>query len=113
MIVWVDAQLPPALAGWLREHGGVDAHALRDFGLRDAEDRNIFAAARDIGCVLITADIDFVDVLTQHGPPPQVAWVACGNSANELLLKNFTLHSSDASTLIGSGEPLVELGGKF
>ena len=38
MIVWVDAQLPPALAVWLRETFALDAHAVRDVGLRDAAD---------------------------------------------------------------------------
>ena len=36
----VDAQLPPALARWLREQG-YDAQHVEDLGLRDAEDRVI------------------------------------------------------------------------
>jgi len=43
--VWVDAQLPPALAGWLRDEHQVDAHHVQDLDLRAASDREIFSAA--------------------------------------------------------------------
>ena len=36
MILWIDAQLSPALARWLSDTFGVTAHAVRDLGLRDA-----------------------------------------------------------------------------
>jgi len=42
---WIDAQLPPTLANWLTETFGLDGSALRDLGLRDAQDIEIFAAA--------------------------------------------------------------------
>jgi predicted nuclease of predicted toxin-antitoxin system len=45
VIFWVDAQLPPGLAVWLTESCGVQAIALRDLGLRDAEDAEIFMGA--------------------------------------------------------------------
>ena len=44
--IWVDAQLSPEIARWLRDSFGVDASALKDLGLRDAEDHDIFFAAR-------------------------------------------------------------------
>ena len=49
MIIWLDAQLPPALAAWLQATFGVDARALRDVGLRDATDQEIFRAAQAAG----------------------------------------------------------------
>lgn len=45
MKIWVDAQLPPTLASWLTETFGLEARPLRDLGLRDAQDIEIFAAA--------------------------------------------------------------------
>ena len=47
MILWIDAQLSPALARWLSDTFGVTAHAMRDLGLRDAKDLPIFHAARE------------------------------------------------------------------
>jgi predicted nuclease of predicted toxin-antitoxin system len=70
--VWVDAQLPPGICGWLNEHFGIDAVAVRDFGLRDAEDRKIFDEARKAGVAILTKDSDFVGLVAQLGPPPQV-----------------------------------------
>jgi predicted nuclease of predicted toxin-antitoxin system len=37
MIFWVDAQLPPNLADWLRWTFKVEAYALCELGLRDAK----------------------------------------------------------------------------
>ena len=43
MTLWLDAQLPPALARWISEQPwGVDAVAVRELGLRDASDPEIF-----------------------------------------------------------------------
>ena len=39
MTLWLDAQLPPALARWINEQPwGEDAVAVRELGLRDASD---------------------------------------------------------------------------
>ena len=45
MKIGIDPQLPPKLAQWIRENFGLEAFALRDLGLRDARDSEIFAAA--------------------------------------------------------------------
>ena len=50
----VDAQLPPALARWLRE-AGHEAQAVREVGLREAEDGDIWNHALTIGAVVITS----------------------------------------------------------
>jgi predicted nuclease of predicted toxin-antitoxin system len=44
--LWLEAQISPALAVWLRMHFDLDAVAVREIGMRDAEDA-IFAAARE------------------------------------------------------------------
>jgi predicted nuclease of predicted toxin-antitoxin system len=49
MNFWVDAQLTPNLANWLVESFNVNAKAIRDLGLPDAEDIEIFNAARSPG----------------------------------------------------------------
>ena len=90
MILWLDAQLPPALAQWLRSDLGLDARPLWDLGLRDAADRDIFAAARAAGAVLISKDSDFVALVQARGTPPQLVWLTCGNVTNERLCALFT-----------------------
>jgi len=54
MILWIDAQLSPAIATWISKSFALAAMPLRDAGLRDATDREIFLAARREGAVVMT-----------------------------------------------------------
>jgi Domain of unknown function (DUF5615) len=56
--ILIDAQMPPALAGWLKEQGH-EAQAVRDVGLREAEDGAIWTYAKQTGAVILTKDEDF------------------------------------------------------
>jgi len=49
----VDAQLPPALARFLHEHGH-EAMAARDAGLREAEDPQIWSFAEAGAWIVVT-----------------------------------------------------------
>ena len=109
MVIWIDAQLSPAIAPWLAENFSVSAQALRDLGLRDATDRAIFAAARSASAVVMTKDSDFVKLLEEFGPPPQVVWLTCGNTSNARLKRILTKALQRAISLLESGEPLVEI----
>ena len=62
MIIWVDAHLSPAIATWITNTFGVTAVGLREIGLRDAEDPEIFEASRAQGVIVMTKDSDFVDL---------------------------------------------------
>jgi predicted nuclease of predicted toxin-antitoxin system len=109
--VWVDAQLPPSLAGWLRSEHGVFADHVSQLDLTAARDTEIFAAARAAGAgsVIITKDDDFRKLLAQHGPPPQVVWVRCGNVTNFELRRIISDAWSRAVEHLLTGEPLVEI----
>jgi len=72
MILWLDAQLPPALTEFLKDRFEVEAVALREIGLRDADDNEIFEKARAKRVVLISKDSDFVELVQRLGPPPQL-----------------------------------------
>jgi len=54
MIIWLDAQLPPSVAACITATFGIEAHAVRDIGLRDAKDPPIFQAACTAGAVVMT-----------------------------------------------------------
>jgi len=47
MKIWLDAHLSPRLARWLTETFEVTALAVRDAGLREAEDEEIFFTKDD------------------------------------------------------------------
>ncbi len=109
MIVWIDAQLSPALADWMTAELGIEAHALRDLGLRDAADREIFDLARAADAVIFTKDSDFLPLLEQHGPPPRVLWLTIGNTSNARVREVLIARWARVSELFDSGEVLVEI----
>jgi predicted nuclease of predicted toxin-antitoxin system len=88
---------------------GIQCRHVRDLGLREAEDAEIFKRARSPGVVVMTKDEDFVRLVERNGSPPQVVWVTCGNMSNanfeSLLLQTFP----EAKSLIEAGEPVVEI----
>lgn len=109
--VWVDAQLPPVLALWLAREHGVDAAHVNEIGYLGADDAVIFEAARGgRAAVVVTKDDDFVRLLEQHGPPPQIVWVTCGNVRNAALRAVVMPVWPQVAALLAAGEPLVEIG---
>lgn len=111
MICWLDAQLPPQFASWLAETFQVEAKALREIGLRDAADREIFQAARSANAVIVSKDSDFVELVLRLGTPPQLIWITCGNVTNRHLKTIFTKLFPDVARLLREGEPIVEICG--
>ncbi|MEH1967308.1 DUF5615 family PIN-like protein [Nostoc sp.] len=111
MTIWIDAHLSPAIATWITITFGITALALRDVGLRDAEDTEIFEAARATGVILMTKDSDFADLVDRFGTPPQVIWLTCGNTSNDRLKEILNSTLAEALELLQSGEALVEIRG--
>lgn len=111
MTIWVDAHLSPAIAIWITNTFGVTAVALRDIGLRDAEDPEIFETAKAQGVIVMTKDSDFVDLVERLGSPPQVIWLTCGNTSNDRLREILNATLLDALELLRAGETLVEISG--
>ena len=108
--IWLDAHLSPRLARWLADSFSVQAVAVRDLGLRQAEDQEIFFAARKAGALVVTKDNDFVELLARHGSPPKILWLTCGNTSEAALREIFVANFSEALRLFAVGEDLVEFG---
>ncbi len=109
MILWLDAQLLPAIAGRMHDTFGIEAHAVRSLGLRDATDLVIFQAAKQAVAVVMTKDADFAELVERLGSPPQVLWITCGNTSNARLKSALTSGFPAAKTLLDQGQPLVEI----
>ncbi|MBI5751448.1 MAG: DUF5615 family PIN-like protein [Hydrogenophilales bacterium] len=109
MKFWLDAQLPPSLAVWLAETFSVEAAALRDIGLRDASDQEIFYAARQAGAVVMTKDSDFAELVYRLGAPPKIVWITCGNASNPHMKQLLDATFHDAIQLLEAGETIVEI----
>ena len=112
MKLWIDAQLSPALATWITENfADIEAIAVRELDLRDAEDPVIFFSARTANATVMTKDSDFVELQQQHGSPPKIIWVTCGNTSNIKLKSILLVNLQEAINLLESGEILVEITG--
>jgi predicted nuclease of predicted toxin-antitoxin system len=109
LIIWVDAQLSPDIATWIGATFDIQAHPVRDLGLRDAKDIDIFRAARDKKAVVMTKDSDFLVLLDRHGPPPQILWVTCGNTSNARLKEVLAKSLPKGIQLLQQGERLIEI----
>lgn len=111
MTIWIDAHLSPAIATWMNSTFGVEAIALRDLGLRDAEDPEIFEAAKAQEAIVMTKDSDFVDLVDRLGAPPQIIWLTCGNTSKARLREILSETLPRALELLATGETLVEISG--
>ena len=109
MKIWIDAQLSPAMAQWIYKEFQVDAFALRDLGLREAKDYEIFNSARKQNAIVMTKDIDFIHLREQLGTPPQVIWLTCGNTSNQRLKQILSKTLPQALNMLKQGESLVEI----
>lgn len=110
MTLWLDNHLPPALASWMRAALDVECFPIRELDLHRASDIDIFMAARSAGALVVTKDADFAALVGQHGPPPQVVLVTCGNTSNVRLREVVEAGWATVRIMLERGEPLVELG---
>jgi predicted nuclease of predicted toxin-antitoxin system len=109
MKIWIDAQLPPTLANWLTVTFDLEAAALRDLALRDAQDIEIFEAATDEKAIIMTKDSDFIDLVCRLGSPPQILWLTCGNVTNRNLRQLLITTLPAALERLQQGEMIVEI----
>ncbi|MCE0521953.1 MAG: DUF5615 family PIN-like protein [Methylacidiphilales bacterium] len=104
----IDAQLPPALARALRENG-YEVQAVRELGLREAEDDAIWDYALANQAVIITKDQDFADRLLSGGTAPIIVWLRIGNTSNRTLFAWLLPLWPDILSHIQSGDKLIEV----
>lgn len=110
MTIWLDAQLPPQLAGWIKMEFAIEAVAIRDLGLRDASDKMIFTAARDANAILMSKDSDFIEMVMRLGSPPKLLSLNCGNMSNAALQALLQSKLRSAIAMLERGDLIVEIG---
>ena len=111
-MIWVEAHLSPALARWISRQFDHPAQPVRELGLRDAKDPEIFHAARQPGIIILTKDADFSELVERLGPPPQIIWLTCGNTSEAFLRVLLATALPRAFDLLAQGEKLVEISGQ-
>jgi predicted nuclease of predicted toxin-antitoxin system len=104
----VDAQLPPALARWLEEHGQTAEHVI-DLGMADADDWAVWARAQMFAAVILTKDEDFAIRRALAAEGPSVVWIRRGNTRRRELLTWFALQLPRVLDAPARGESLIEV----
>jgi predicted nuclease of predicted toxin-antitoxin system len=85
MTIWIDAHLSPAIAPWISRTFNISTFALRDLGLRDIEDSEIFEAGKAQQIIFMTKDSDFADLVERLGSPPQIIWLLYQRGRSRML----------------------------
>ncbi len=91
---------------------GIDAVALRDLGWCDAEDPEIFEAVKAARAIVITKDIDFVDLVERLGPPPKIILLTCDGTSNARLREILSATLLKSLELLKANKTLVKTRGK-
>ena len=82
---------------------------MRDLEPRDAQDTEIFEAARITNAVIMTKDSDFIDLVCRLGTPPQILWLTCGNVTNRNSRRLLTATLPNALELLLQWNTIVEI----
>ncbi len=102
MKIIIDAPLSPHLALWIVQNLNIESVSVKYLGLRDAEDFEIFSAAREMNAIVMTKDEDFIRLHFQLGSPPKIIWITCGNTSNKRMKE--ILQQKLPETLLVLGE---------
>jgi predicted nuclease of predicted toxin-antitoxin system len=110
----VDAQLPPALAEWLKSSGHVASHVY-DYGMSGATDQLIWKKACDIDAFVVTKDADFFILAEQSDAVSEcragVIWLRIGNTRTPRLLELMDNLLPQIGALAAQGQRFIEVGG--
>ena len=104
----VDAQLPPGLARRLVECGN-DALHIDDTDMREATDRDIWKFAVQNEYVVITKDVDFVNLANLSSKGAPIVWIRFGNVGNAKLWRDLEPLLPSIVAKLAHGERLVEV----
>ncbi|MBA4140488.1 MAG: DUF5615 family PIN-like protein [Segetibacter sp.] len=91
-VLIIDAQLPPSLIPFFRDHYNIKAVHVNE--LEETLDEDIFLKARKINGWILKKDNDFVAIVKKLKAPPKIFIIEYGNVGKarlkELLLNNFS-----------------------
>lgn len=104
----VDAQLPPALAHFLKSKGHEAAHVV-DFDLEAADDTAVWKFALRSSFVIITKDEDFRDRALLSKNSARVVLIRLGNCSNRALIEWLGPVLPGIVERLDAGERLIEV----
>ena len=60
-----------------------DCAQIRELGLENRSDREIWEFSKNEGFTIVSFDSDFYDLVTLYGHPPKIIWLRTGNTRTE------------------------------
>lgn len=84
---WIDVNLPPVMAIWLRKDFGVFAKSFNELNFDTEKDIAVFtsAANRFNTIIITTKDVDFKNLSEEIIPGPRILYLNVGNISNKTL----------------------------
>ena len=107
MKLLIDQQLPPMLAEWLRGQG-MDARHVREIGLKDRTDPEIWNQSIRDGAVIISRDSDFA-LFARQDLRGRLIWLRIGNCRNPQLIEIFESLWPRIVERLNSNERIIEV----
>lgn len=104
----VDANLPPALAGWLIDRGHSAIH-VSDTGNASRPDRAIWDEALAGDWVIVSKDEDFARRRSLARQGPTVVWIRLGNTRRAALLAHLDRVWPRLEEALRRGEAIIEV----
>ncbi|WP_306590980.1 DUF5615 family PIN-like protein [Geothrix sp. 21YS21S-4] len=103
MNLLLDQNLSSRLSGRLKDFFPGIRH-VADLGLSSASDGEIWEAARQMECMIVTKDSDFVDLQVLRGFHLKALWLRLGNCTTAHLEAALRAHVSDIARFIADEE---------
>ena len=76
-----------------------DSRQVRQIGLDQASDREIWQYARANGFAIVTQDSDYADMSALYGSPPKIIWLRCGNQPTAAIEQRLRTYASEIGDL--------------
>jgi predicted nuclease of predicted toxin-antitoxin system len=81
-----------------------DSTTVKQEGLINAPDRQIWEFARQYNYVIVTQDSDFNDLTSLFGFPPKIIWIRTGNIKTQSIINILIDYSQDIDKFIKNSE---------
>lgn len=84
---WIDVNLPPVMAVWLKNDFGVSAKSFNELNFDTEKDIAVFTSAvRRFNTIIITTkDVDFKNLSGEITVRPKILYLNVGNVSNKVL----------------------------
>jgi predicted nuclease of predicted toxin-antitoxin system len=77
-----------------------DAKQVRELGLENVKDKEIWQYAKNNNYAIITFDADFVDLNVLYGHPPKIVWLRIGNTKTDFLILKLEEKANEISSFL-------------